>query len=94
MIKEACHEEERKCCHFFNNGKVCPFEEIGCKFKHVESKECRYGQNCFMKMCQFKHSSCEKSGDAVMDKENEIDINEKGKSDEYQKYDSMDENEQ
>ena len=86
------HDKERKCCHFFNNGKVCPYEEIGCKFKHEESNECRYGQNCYIKLCQFKHSSFKKSCEGVTDKE--IEIIEIEKSDEYKKYDSMDENDQ
>ena len=86
------HDKERKCCHFFNNGKVCPYEEIGCKFKHEESNECRYGQNCYIKLCQFKHSSFKKLCEGVTDKE--IEIIEIEKSDEYKKYDSMDENDQ
>ena len=27
-----------KFCHYFNNGKDCPYEEIGCMFKHEPSK--------------------------------------------------------
>ena len=30
---ENCHP-----CHYFNNGKMCPFEELGCKFLHINSK--------------------------------------------------------
>ena len=25
-------------CHYFNNDKMCPFEELGCKFLHRDSK--------------------------------------------------------
>ena len=45
-----------------------------------------------MKLCQFKHSSCKKSCEGLTNEV--IDINEKEKSDEYKKYDSMDENDQ
>ena len=46
-----------KFCHYLNNNKVCPFEEIGCKFKHSIAKECRLQKQCRNKLCQFKHSS-------------------------------------
>ena len=42
--------------HYFNNGKMCPFEELGCKFLHIGSKFCRFGQECDNKMCPFRHS--------------------------------------
>ena len=54
------HEnEEGKACHYFNNGKKCPFEVIGCKFRHVISAKCPLGKSCQRKMCQFTHESCE-----------------------------------
>ena len=37
-------------CHFFNNGKVCPYEEYGCKFLHQVSMLCRYEQLYHVKM--------------------------------------------
>ena len=42
-------------CHYFNSGKVCPFEKLGCKFKHVLSADCKHGAQCTVSMCQFKH---------------------------------------
>ena len=45
-----------KNCHYYNNSKVCPYEQYGCKFKHNESKNCRYGDKCNLTLCQFKHS--------------------------------------
>ena len=42
-------------CHFFNNNKLCPFDEYGCKFEHVVSEECLLGTRCQMKMCQYRH---------------------------------------
>ena len=40
-------------CHFFNNAKQCPFEEIGCKFLHQESIQCKYSTQCKFDRCQF-----------------------------------------
>ena len=33
------HEEITKMCDYFKNNKLCPYEDIGCKFSHVQSKE-------------------------------------------------------
>ena len=46
--------EGLKHCHYFNNGKTCPYEEIGCQFLHMKSKECRF-DNCRNKLCPFTH---------------------------------------
>ena len=46
-------------CHYFNNEKVCPFEEIGCKFIHKDSKPCKNGGKCEKKLCQFRHNTKE-----------------------------------
>ena len=43
-----------KYCHHYNNKKTCPFELLGCKFKHEESPLCKF-KNCFNPLCQFKH---------------------------------------
>ena len=32
------HQESVKTCKFFEEGMVCPFEEIGCKFSHIEKE--------------------------------------------------------
>ena len=42
-------EENRKFCHFFNNGKYCTYEENGCKFIHEISRKCQIYR------CQFNH---------------------------------------
>ena len=44
-----------KFCHYFNNRKRCPYEEIGCMFQHKESQRCRYQNLCNNKLCQFQH---------------------------------------
>ena len=56
---EESHKFKVKNCHYFNNGKICPFEKIGCKFLHKNSALCRFGNGCQIKMCQFKHAHLE-----------------------------------
>ena len=46
---------KKRNCHYFNSGKVCPFEKLGCKFEHILSKDCKFGAQCSFNMCQFKH---------------------------------------
>lgn len=53
----------RKFCHYFNNGKVCPFEESGCKFKHEHSERCFYGLTCVNMLCQYQHDENKSIGD-------------------------------
>ena len=51
------HEKHHvKNCHYFNNQKVCPYDVIGCKFNHADSKECRNQLECKIKLCPLKHS--------------------------------------
>jgi hypothetical protein len=40
------HGKDIKSCHYFNNDKPCPYDKIGCKFKHEISPECRYNLKC------------------------------------------------
>ena len=48
------HENFRIYCHFFNNGKTCPYNE-DCVFLHKDSTVCKYGIACERKYCMFKH---------------------------------------
>ena len=52
-----------KFCHYFNNGKQCPYEEVGCMFKHEHAERCRYNYSCKNKLCQFQHSNQETEKD-------------------------------
>ena len=52
---ESHADEAPKFCHYFNNGKKCPFEHIGCMFLHQDSERCYFGVDCRNKLCQFKH---------------------------------------
>ena len=76
------HNEETKFCHYYNNGKICPYEEIGCKFKHKESTDCRFDRSCRFALCQFKHT---KQGDGKEDGLNN-DAQEKDKYDILEEY--------
>ena len=74
-----------KFCHYFNNKKVCPYEEIGCMYSHAESEACRFQKFCKNKLCQFQHSdkdttnsnssNCEKEKVEVANDENVKDNN-------------------
>ena len=44
-----------KKCHYFNNNRVCPFENVGCKFRHEKSEECPTLKNCKVKLCPRQH---------------------------------------
>ena len=48
--------KQNRNCHFFNSGKFCPFEKLGCKFTHKYSPFCRDGNRCSTKKCQYRHS--------------------------------------
>ena len=47
------HDTVTKQCHYFNNKKNCPFENLGCMFAHVYSGPCKYGTKCFLKTVYF-----------------------------------------
>ena len=44
-----------RSCHYFNNNKECPFSEVGCKFSHQLTTQCKFGQGCRIRLCQFQH---------------------------------------
>ena len=59
-------------CHYFNNKKECPFEELGCMFLHQNSELCKYDQVCSKQLCSYKHSksnSKEKETDQTSEEE-------------------------
>ena len=49
------HSERVKYCHYFNNNKACPYQNVGCKFRHADSPLCKYRSTCTFNLCQFKH---------------------------------------
>ena len=40
-----------KTCHYYNNNKVCPYEFVGCMFKHTEANECPNSSRCTKTKC-------------------------------------------
>ena len=48
-----------KFCHYFNNKQECPFQELGCMFKHEMAPNCRYDIACNRQKCQFQHKKSE-----------------------------------
>ena len=57
-------------CHFFNNGKNCLYEEVGCKFNHERSPHCKYGTSCNNNLCQFRHEDNLEENPTITLKEN------------------------
>ena len=66
-------------CHYFNNDKKCPFEELGCKFLHSVSQICKFGPTCEKRMCSFRHTKQKK--DKVTNIEN-VEVSEEVENDE------------
>ena len=62
------HDTDRYC-HYFNNQMVCPFEEIGCKFRHEQSSFCKF-RKCENKLCPFRHKD-HSEPDKINDNETE-----------------------
>ena len=53
---KSIHENKSlKKCHYFNNDKLCPFEDIGCMFLHVQSSRCFFSGICTRKLCPYSH---------------------------------------
>ena len=61
------HRVDIKSCHYFNNDKPCPYDKVGCKFKHETAPECRFNLKCTFKLCQFTHTT--KKGEEVVHRE-------------------------
>ena len=87
------HENTKtQYCHFFNNELPCPYEEIGCMFRHVEAPNCRYQTCCTRTLCPFKHKNVENySDESVVSEYDEKTRNDEESDDEeeidFEKYD-------
>ena len=57
--KDIHNNSNTKRCHYFNNGKPCPYQEVGCMFLHEISEVCYLGNNCRNRLCPFQHKSLE-----------------------------------
>ena len=83
---QISHElKTMKNCHYFNNEKPCPFEEIGCMFRHEKSDKCKFNKLCKNKLCPYQHEN-----QTLLEKEKEP--NETG-TDNIEKIDSEDDSE-
>ena len=66
---ESHENKNGKRCHYFNNFKTCPYEEIGCKYLHEVSDKC-YFKKCLNSLCQFQHTSDENEKENKDEQEN------------------------
>ena len=57
-----------KKCHYFNNQKPCPFEQIGCMFLHLPAGQCKNRDSCTMKLCSFEHERIKVNHNDAVDK--------------------------
>jgi hypothetical protein len=73
-----------KKCHYFNNGKACPYEDIGCMFAHEQSDICKFGKLCRNNLCSYMHKKKKKieRGDKL-DKSKEKDADDGDESDKH-----------
>ena len=55
------HDKKMRVCHYFNNAKICPYMEIGCKFRHEVSEKCFFDEGCTNHLCQYRHKTVGKS---------------------------------
>ena len=70
------HRVDIKFCHYYNNDKPCPYDKVGCKFKHENAPECRFNLRCTFKLCQFTHTT--KKGEEVVHRQELEKLNEGG----------------
>ena len=68
------HRVEIKFCHYYNSDKPCPYDKVGCKFKHENAPECRFNLKCTFKLCQFTHTT--KKGEEVAHRQEVETLNE------------------
>ena len=55
--KQIHVDKSRKHCHYFNQGVKCPFDNLGCKFLHVLSVQCKFDPSCKIKLCSYRHQT-------------------------------------
>ena len=52
--KEIHNKDSLRHCHYYDNGKSCPLEEVGCMFLQKDSAPCKFGIMCKNNLCQYK----------------------------------------
>ena len=63
------HENLKLYCHYYNNGKNCPYDQE-CGFLHTVAVVCKYGDLCDRQMCMFRHSASDDVIIEVIEDEN------------------------
>ena len=58
--KDMHNDSTTKRCHYFNNSKPCPYQEVGCMFLHQLSEVCFWENNYRNRLFPFPHKSLEK----------------------------------
>ena len=71
-------------CHYFNNNKKCPFEDLGCMFIHSESEKCKFDESCSNKLCSYKHSKKNSTSPSSYEKEKDSNSKNSEPEKEYQ----------
>ena len=54
LIKHINEHEPEFVCHHFNNRNECPFDKIGCKFRHGISTFCQ-SRSCNKFLCPYRY---------------------------------------
>ena len=68
------HDNVKKFCHFYNNQNECPYEELGCKFEHQISPDCKFKENCTFRLCQFAHRIKDEKTDDTITSDDSFDV--------------------
>ena len=75
---EGHSRTNRKGCHYFNNGKVCPYSDIGCKFRHEMTDKCMNNKFCRILHCQYRHDELDNKLSETQKSVEEFDMFEEG----------------
>ena len=54
LDKHIIGHKANRYCHYYNNQKCCPYDDLGCKFRHKVSALCWFSK-CNKILCQFRH---------------------------------------
>ena len=86
---KIAHESLKIYCHFFNNGKTCPFNDE-CVFLHEDAEICKYGAQCERNNCMFKHENDTNNDNDANDVNEEDGVDEEGYDEDDNNHDETD----
>ena len=52
---QELHENNNVRFSYYLNNIDCPYEELGCMFRHESAPSCTFKEACHRKLCQFQH---------------------------------------